>query len=89
VEAAALEKPIVFGPGMANFRVIADDLVARGAARRVPGTEALPAVLAELLGQVAQRDALARAAGAWRRENAGATARTLDVIRRELTLVRR
>lgn len=87
VEAAALEKPIVFGPGMANFRVIADDLVRRGAARRVAGAGELPEVLVELFGDPQLRDALARAAAAWRRENAGATARTLDVIREELARI--
>ena len=30
VEAAALEKPILFGPGMGNFRLIARDLLDRG-----------------------------------------------------------
>ena len=33
VEAAALQKPILFGPGMSNFRVITKDLLARGARR--------------------------------------------------------
>lgn len=87
VEAAALEKPIVFGPGMANFRVIADDLVRRGAARRVAADE-LPLALGELIDDPQSRSALARAAAAWRFENAGATARTLDVIRAELALLR-
>jgi 3-deoxy-D-manno-octulosonic-acid transferase len=84
VEAAALEKPILFGPGMANFRVIAQDLVARGAARVVVDAPALAAAAAELLRDPAPRQALAAAAATWRRENAGATARTLDVLRAEL-----
>ena len=49
VEAAALEKPILFGPGMGNFRALARDLVMRGAAREVvPLDHALEA----LAGQV-------------------------------------
>jgi predicted nucleic acid-binding Zn finger protein len=34
VEAAALEKPILFGPGMSNFHWISRELLARGAARQ-------------------------------------------------------
>jgi 3-deoxy-D-manno-octulosonic-acid transferase len=41
VEAAALEKPILFGPGMSNFRLIARDLLARGAAHEVRDVAAL------------------------------------------------
>jgi 3-deoxy-D-manno-octulosonic-acid transferase len=88
VEAAALEKPIAFGPGMANFRVIADDLVRRGAARRLAGEQDLYAGVAELLMDAQRRAELARAAADWRRENAGATVRTLAVIRAELAALR-
>ncbi len=84
VEAAALEKPILFGPGMSNFRVIAHDLVARGAARVVADSAALARTMEELLGDDAQRQKLAAAAGQWRRDNAGAVERTLAVIRAEL-----
>lgn len=84
VEAAALEKPILFGPGMGNFRPIARDLLARGAAVEVSDPAALAARVATLLGDEAARAQLAAAAGQWRRENAGAVARTLAVIRAEL-----
>jgi 3-deoxy-D-manno-octulosonic-acid transferase len=84
VEAAALEKPIVFGPGMSNFRMIAADLVARGAARRVRDAAELTAVVPELLRDAVQREALAAAAAQWHRENSGAVERTLAVIREEL-----
>jgi 3-deoxy-D-manno-octulosonic-acid transferase len=84
VEAAALEKPIVFGPGMGNFRLLAADLVARGAACEVADAEALSVKAAALLHEPAQREALAAAAGQWRRDNVGAVARTLGVIREEL-----
>ncbi len=84
VEAAALGKPILFGPGMSNFRVIAHDLVARGAARVVAGAEELAAASEELLRDAPQRERLAAAASRWRQDNAGAVARTLAVIRAEL-----
>jgi 3-deoxy-D-manno-octulosonic-acid transferase len=84
VEAAALERPVLFGPGMANFQAIAGDLLARGAARTVADAEALGAQAVALLGDPEQRAALAAAAAAWHRENSGAAARTLAIIREEL-----
>ena len=84
VEAAALEKPIMFGPGMGNFRLITRDLLARGAAREVADAAALAEATQELLRDASRREALAAAAAAWRRDNAGAVERTLTVIREEL-----
>ena len=84
VEAAALEKPILFGTGMGNFRFIARDLIARHAAIEVPDAAALAVIATELLGDPARRGALAAAAAEWRRDNAGAVGRTLTAIREEL-----
>jgi 3-deoxy-D-manno-octulosonic-acid transferase len=84
VEAAALEQPILFGPGMGNFRLIARDLLARGAALEVADAAALATKAAELLPDAARRAEIAAAARQWHRENAGAVARTLAVIREEL-----
>ena len=84
VEAAALEKPILFGPGMGNFRVIARDLVKRGAAHQVADAAALAAEVQDLFRDAARRESLAAAAAGWQRENSGAVARTLQVIRGEL-----
>lgn len=84
VEAAALAKPILFGPGMGNFRPIARDLLARGAALEVSTPAALAGQVVTLLGDPAARVRLAAAAEQWRRENGGAVARTLAVIRAEL-----
>ncbi|HUR57020.1 MAG TPA: glycosyltransferase N-terminal domain-containing protein [Opitutaceae bacterium] len=84
VEAAALEKPILFGRGMTNFRVIARDLLQRGAAHEVRDATELAAQAQELLRDAKRRQALATAAGAWRRDNVGAVSRTLAVIREEL-----
>ncbi len=84
VEAAALEKPILFGPGMSNFRVIAQDLIARGAARVVSDPAALARTATQLLGAGAERQALAAGAAQWRRDNGGAVERTLADIRYEL-----
>ncbi len=84
VEAAALEKPIVFGAGMGNFRIIASDLVMRGAARQVLDDGALAREVQDLLRDGTRREALATAAAQWHRDNAGAVGRTLGVIREEL-----
>ncbi len=85
VEAAALGKPIVFGPGMTNFARIAEELMARGGARQVTDARALAETAARLLHDTAQRDALAAGAVAWHRDNAGAVDRTWRVLRAELT----
>lgn len=84
VEAAALEKPILFGPGMGNFRVISRDLVSRGAALCVADPTALATVVEELLRHPEKRRVLAAAAAKWHVENTGAVDRTLTVIREEI-----
>jgi 3-deoxy-D-manno-octulosonic-acid transferase len=84
VEAAVLGKPVLFGPGMANFRLIAADLVARGAARVVDSPGDLAEKAAELLSDRAGRGAMSAAAAAWRRDTGGGVLRTLAAIRAEL-----
>jgi len=84
VEAAALGKPIVFGPAMSNFRVIADELVERRAAHEVQDADELVTALRVLLQDGPQRETFAAAARQWHRDNAGALARTQSVIREEL-----
>jgi 3-deoxy-D-manno-octulosonic-acid transferase len=84
VEAATLGKPILFGPGMANFRSIEHDLLRRGAARTVADPGDLATQAAALLQDAAARSALSGAAAAWRRDNGGGVERTLAVIRQEL-----
>jgi 3-deoxy-D-manno-octulosonic-acid transferase len=85
VEAAALQKPILFGPGMTNFRPIARDLLARGAAREVADAVQLGSACEELMQDPTRRGALANAAARWRSENLGAVERTLAAIREELS----
>ena len=84
VEAAVLEKSILLGPGMGNFREIATDLVARGAARVVADPADLADALDDLLRNPHRREVMAQAATTWHRDNTGAIARTLAVIRQEL-----
>ncbi len=87
VEAAALGKPILFGPGMSNFRDIARDLLKRGAAVEVADVAQLSEHALWLLQNEDQRKALSSAATAWHRGNSGALARTLDVVRAEVATI--
>lgn len=89
VEAAALEKPILFGPGMGNFRQIARYLQEAGAARIVRDENELAAASIALLQDEPRRAAMAAAARTWHRANQGAVERTLVVLREELAKTRR
>ena len=84
VEAAALEKPLLFGPGMGNFRTIARELRERGAALCVPDAGALTAAVRALLSDPAKSNVMASEAAAWHRENQGALDRSLAEISRYL-----
>ncbi len=85
VEAAAVGKPILFGPGMGNFHHIARELEAAGAALTVPDVAALGPQVIALLRDEPRRTKMAQAARGWHQANQGAVARTLLVIREELT----
>jgi 3-deoxy-D-manno-octulosonic-acid transferase len=87
VEAAALEKPLLLGPRMSNFRVIANELIAQGAAHEVADGLALQREVVSLLEDSARRDAMAAAAVRWHRSNAGAVERTIGFIREELATI--
>jgi 3-deoxy-D-manno-octulosonic-acid transferase len=89
VEAAALEKPMLFGPQMSNFRSIARELLASGAAVEVKDAVALAERVRALLPDAAKRAAMAAAAGRWQRENTGAVERTLAAIQAELGPLKR
>ena len=84
VEAAVLEKPIMHGPHMTNFREIIRTLTEAGAVRKVETPAELVAAAVALLQDAAARAQLAEAAHAWHEENRGATERTLQVIRTQL-----
>jgi 3-deoxy-D-manno-octulosonic-acid transferase len=85
VEAAALGKPILMGPGMSNFRDIARYLTEAGAARTVRGAGELRAVALRLLATAPdERRAMAGAARACHKANQGAVARTVEIVAEEL-----
>jgi 3-deoxy-D-manno-octulosonic-acid transferase len=87
VEAVALGKPILFGPGMSNFRSIAKDLVAVGAARSVANEEELKSAVAELLTDPRKRADIIAAGAQWHVANQGAVKRTLAVLSEEIKLI--
>jgi len=88
VEAAALGRAILFGPGMANFRPIARDIVDVGAARTVADGAELSAAATELLQSPEKRASMAAAAAQWHRANQGAVTRSLAVLDEELRRLR-
>lgn len=81
VEAAALEKPLLFGPRMSNFRTIAAELRKDGAAREVSDAASLQREVIALMKDSRARATMAEAAGRWQRSNAGAVERTVAKIR--------
>ncbi len=84
IEAASLGKPLLFGPGMSNFRVAAAALRECGAAIEVGDeVEVVDQGLA-LLRDEKRRDAMAAAARAWHTANQGAMERTWHELERYL-----
>jgi 3-deoxy-D-manno-octulosonic-acid transferase len=84
VEAAALGRAILFGPGMSNFRPISRELLESGAARVVHDAEELAVVATLLFRDAGARAAMAAAAQGWHRANQGAVARSLAALDEEL-----
>jgi 3-deoxy-D-manno-octulosonic-acid transferase len=80
VEAAAQGRPVLFGPGVANFRAIARELVAVGAAAKVADAEGLAVRVGELAADPAERARRGEAGRRWQAGNRGAAARTLAAI---------
>lgn len=78
LEPAYWGKAILCGPHMFNFPFL-DEFAEAGAIRRTT-QESLAVDIIELLGDPAKRTAMGAAAKAFLAENAGATARTLDIL---------
>jgi len=80
VESAILGRPILFGPGMRNFRQIARELLDCGAARVVEDGQRLATEVCELLRDSEQRVEMGTAGRAWHAQNVGAVERTLEAV---------
>jgi 3-deoxy-D-manno-octulosonic-acid transferase len=79
LEPAGAGSPILVGPHTENFREISDLLIAAGAAR-VIGSDGLAVALEELLQDETKRRAMGEAGRGVVERNAGATARTIDLL---------
>ncbi len=79
LEPAQFGVPIVTGPGYANFRSIAEDLLAHGALR-IADDEELATVLIGLLESPAEAIAMGQRARQVFEQQAGATARCVDAL---------
>lgn len=80
IEAGMLGKPVLFGPGMANFRDIARSLLSAGIATQVADDEELIQAVRELCNDTEKRKNKGRNALSWVTENQGATQRTMESI---------
>ena len=80
VEPILAGKPVVFGPHMENFAMIAETLVSKSAAMQVSDTEALERAVVELLRDSEARQRLVQNARAALSEHEGATARTAKLV---------
>ncbi len=72
IEAAALGKPLIFGPAMNNFRPVCQSLLKRGAALRIEDEVELKETILQLLKDPDGRSHMALAAQEWHASNQGA-----------------
>ncbi|MCC5790554.1 MAG: 3-deoxy-D-manno-octulosonic acid transferase [Opitutales bacterium] len=84
VEAALLEKPLVVGPQMENFRAIVRSLRETGAAVQVSAPSELENALKRLVNDETLKNAMVLATQRWREMNRGATKRTLTILQNYL-----
>ena len=80
IEPGALARPIVFGPNMQNFEMIARLLVERGGALQVRNPADLERALGEILAEPQRAQRLGENALAVVKENLGAIERTVEMI---------
>jgi 3-deoxy-D-manno-octulosonic-acid transferase len=75
IEAAGLGVPLLMGPNMNNFRVVAQSLRASGAARVVADAAQLEAQVLELVKDASARASMRQAGGNWHTQSKGSSAR--------------
>ena len=79
IEAAALGLPIVYGPKMSNFRLVAKSLEAAGAAVVAKNEQEAIRKIVELLQKPKMRAQMAAAAKEWHGKNRGALERVYEI----------
>jgi len=82
LEASIMEKPVVFGSYMHNFKEISSLLLSERAGLMVNDRLELLGAVRQLLGDAARRTAMGRAGAGLLERNAGATDKTIAVIDR-------
>lgn len=80
MEVAGLGRAMCFGPFMENFADAAEKLLSADAAIRLTGTVELATTLKVLITNQPRREQMGRSAQEVVRQNAGATARTVDLL---------
>lgn len=86
IEAAMHGIPMVYGPGMGNFRTICRDLEEHGAAIRAGDREDAIRQLALLARNRERREVLKKNALNWHQANQGSVKRTIEVLNQYLTV---
>jgi len=81
IEACALGKPVLVGPHTFNFALATEAAIADGGAFRVHDAQQLVAKARELLGDEPRRVAMGEQARSFSRRHAGATVRTVGLLR--------
>lgn len=82
IEAAAAGLPMVYGPGMSNFRPVCRSLAQAQAAVATQDASDARTHLLELLANASQRATLSSHCSTWLKANQGATERTLQWLRK-------
>jgi len=82
LEASLVEKPVIFGPHVHNFRGISAKLIRAGAGIKISNQQQLEAQCAKLLDDPIRRRAMGQTGRNLIAENAGATERTMRRISR-------
>lgn len=85
LEAAAVGTPVVFGPHMFNFSDISRMALEHGAGRQVRDVAELTSAVADYLENPTMRSAAGEAGRRMVAENRGALAKTLVLVRQQLT----
>jgi 3-deoxy-D-manno-octulosonic-acid transferase len=80
IEAGAAGKPVLMGPGMSNFKLIAQSLVDEGGGIFVGGEATLKEELRKLLSDPEKRNRMGERSRAWFEKNRGATEKTLESL---------
>lgn len=82
IEPAAVGKPVLIGAHTFNFALVTEEAVAAGAARRISDAGDLMAQACALLADDGERTAMGERALAFANHHRGATARTMQLLRR-------